>query len=409
MDGERMIVRQKGVVVADIPALALTDEAPVYQREAVEPAYLKSTWNWRPDKLVDLDLQGIESTLPKLLDHPTIGGKQWVWRQYDHMVMVGTVVAPGSDAGVVCVHLGEEKKYLAMANDGNGRYCYLDPYRGGAITMAECVRNLACTGARALAVTDNLNFGNPNKPEVFYTFRESVRGLSDACRAFDLPVTGGNVSLYNENQVGAIDPTPVVSVVGLIEDPRHITRQFCRNPGEKLILIGGLPDELGGSQYLKIISGLKVGRAPKIDLEVEKTQNGFLLTEIRAGRVGAAHDLSEGGLLVALAEMLLESDGLGMDLKIDLEPGGRLDATFFGESQGRILVSVDPASETIFLNAAEAVGVNAATIGVVTDGGRFNLRLGSDEVAVQWGVGDLRRIWEKSIEKRMERPGLVQT
>ncbi len=409
MDGDRMVVRHHGVVVADMPARSLTDEAPLYHPEGVEPAYMATTRNWRQDSLADLDPAGIQATLPKLLDHPTIGGKQWVWRQYDHMVMAGTVDAPGSDAGVVCVHVGDEKKYLAMANDGNGRYCYLDPYRGGVITVAECVRNLACSGARSLAITDNLNFGNPNKPEVFYTFRESVRGMSDACRAYDLPVTGGNVSLYNENQIGAIDPTPVVSVVGLIDESGHVTRQFCRNPGEKLILIGGLPDELGGSQYLKVIHGLKVGRAPKVDLEVEKAQNALLLAEIRAGRVVAAHDLSEGGFLVALVEMLLESDGLGMDLKFDPKPGGRLDATLFGESQGRILVSVDPDCEQVFLNAAEAAGVIAGTIGVVTEGGRFNLSLDSGDRTVQWAVDDLRETWEKSIERRMERPGLVQT
>jgi phosphoribosylformylglycinamidine synthase II len=407
-DGDRMIVRQNGVVVADIPALALTDEAPVYNRVAVEPAYLEKTWNWRPELLAELDSRGVESTLPILLDHPTIGGKQWVWRQYDHMVMAGTVVEPGSDAGVVCVHLGKEKKYLAMANDGNGRYCYLDPYRGGVGAVAECVRNLACTGARALAVTDNLNFGNPNKPEVFYTFRESVRGLSDACRAYDLPVVGGNVSFYNENQAGAIDPTPVVSVVGLIEDPENVTRQFCQNSGEKVILIGGLPDELGGSQYLKIIHNLKVGRAPKVDMEVEQKQNAFLLSEIGSERVVAAHDLSEGGLLVALTEMLLESHGLGMDLSVDPGTGRRFDSIFFGESQGRILISVNPEFEETVLSGAKAIGVVADTIGQVNDVGQLKVCLGAAGDSVQWSVDELREIWEKSIEKRMERSGLVQ-
>jgi len=408
-DGDRMIIRQGGVVVADIPAQSLTDEAPVYCRDWIEPAYMERTSSWRQETLADLDPIGIESVLPELLDHPTIGGKQWVWRQYDHMVMAGTVVEPGSDAGVICVHLGEEKKYLAIANDGNGRYCFLDPYRGGVAAMAECVRNLACSGARALAMTDNLNFGNPNKPEVFHTFRESVRGLSDACRSYDIPVVGGNVSLYNENQAGSIDPTPVVSVVGLIEDSKQVTRQFCRNPGEKLVLLGGLPDELGGSQYLKIRHDLKVGRAPKVDLEVEKTQNAFLLTEIRAGHVVAAHDLSEGGLLVALVEMLLDSSALGMELALNREPDGRLDAMLFGESQGRILISVNPACEAEVLNAAEVAGVIAATIGQVTDDGLLNLRLDPDGFSVQWTVSDLREKWRRSIEKRMERPGLVQT
>ena len=409
MDGNRMVVRQKGVVVADIPALSLTEEAPVYHREAREPAYLATTRAWSPDSLTDLDAAGVQSTLRRLLDHPTIGGKSWVWRQYDHMVMAGTVVEPGSDAGVVCVHLDGTKKYIAMANDGNGRYCYLDPYRGGMAAMAECVRNLACSGARALAMTDNLNFGNPNKPEVFYTLRESVRGLAEACRAYDVPVVGGNVSLYNENQAGAIDPTPVVTVMGLIEDAEHITRQFCREAGEQLILIGGLPDELGASQYLKIIHGLKTGRTPAVDLEKEKRQNAFLLDAIHSGSIVAAHDLAEGGLLVALTEMLLRTPDLGMTIRLSPGQESRLDTVLYGESQGRIVVSVKPASVNDLMTDAAKSGVDVILLGEVTSGGRLSVELDGRGVAVSWPVAELKESWETSIEKRMARPGLVHT
>lgn len=408
-EGDRMVVRQKGVVIADIPAQSLTDEAPCYYREGREPGYMAATRAWTPAGMPDLDEIGVKETLNRLLDHPTLGGKAWVWRQYDHMVMAGTVVAPGSDAGVICVHLEDTKKYIAMANDGNGRYCYLDPYRGGLGAMAECVRNLACSGARALAMTDNLNFGNPNKPEVFYTLRESARGLADACRAYDVPVVGGNVSLYNENQVGAIDPTPVVSVMGLIDEAAQVTRQFCRSVGEKIILLGGLPDEMGGSQYLKIIHGLKTGRAPEVDLETEKHQNAFLLSAIASGRVAAAHDLSEGGLMIALAEMLLEKTQLGMDLNLTVGAGKRLDTALYGESHGRILVSVNRGYEKTLLEEARAAGIQARLLGEVTNEGRLRLKVEDRGVDVTWSVSELAQTWDQSIEKRMARPGLVQT
>jgi phosphoribosylformylglycinamidine synthase len=325
------------------------------------------------------------------------------------MVMAGTVVEPGSDAGVVCVHLGDTKKYIAMANDGNGRYCYLDPYRGGLAAMAECVRNLACSGARALAMTDNLNFGNPNKPEVFFTLRESVRGLAEACRAYDVPVVGGNVSLYNENQAGAIDPTPVVTVMGLIESAEHVTTQFCREPGERLVLIGGLPDELGASQFLKIVHGLKTGRAPEVDLEKEKRQNAFLLERIASGSIRAAHDLAEGGLLVALAEMLLRNPGLGLAIRLRPGAGRRLDAVLYGESQGRILISVKPDRLDEVTAAAARAGVATEVLGEVTADGCLSLEVEGRDLAVTWPVAPLKELWETSIEKRMARPGLVHT
>jgi phosphoribosylformylglycinamidine synthase II len=416
-DSGRMVVKQHGVIVADIPAAALTDEAPIYRREAREPAYLATTRAWTPlsGHLLDLTLAQAQSVLPKLLAHPTIASKRWLYRQYDHMVQHGTVVAPGSDAGVVRLRLGKSERFIAISNDCNGRYCYLNPRRGALIAMVECLRNLACSGAQALAMTDNLNFGNPYKPENFYQLQECVEGLAEACRFFDTPVVGGNVSLYNESAEGVIDPTPTVSIVGLIEDEKHITRSFVQTAGEVLVLLGGAPWELGGSQFLGVVHGLKTGDAPQVDLAAEKALQGFLLAQIAAGRVRGAHDLSEGGLLVAAAEMLFggpAGDTAGaLGLKLDLQPlvtsDTRLDALLFGESQGRALIAVAAADAQPVLAAALGAGVPAAQIGEVTADGAFVV-LAASETA-EWSVAELRRGWETCIEEAMKRPGISES
>jgi phosphoribosylformylglycinamidine synthase II len=406
-DTGRMVVTQHGTVVADIPAAALTDNAPVYQRESRRPAYLDETSAWTPEGsgLPDLDLAGAKSALPRLLSHPTIASKQWIYRQYDHMVQHGTVVLPGSDAGVVRLRLGGGEKFIAISNDCNGRYCYLNPRRGALIAMVECLRNLVCAGATPLAMTDNLNFGNPYKPENFYQLKECVAGLSEACRFFDVPVVGGNVSLYNESPEGAIDPTPTVSVVGLIEKEEHVTRQNAGSAGEHLILLGGAPSELGGSQFLGIIHGKKTGDAPAVDLAAEKALQDYLLAQIKAGLVGAAHDLSEGGLLVALAEMLFGPDTLGASVDLVALSAPRLDALLFGESQGRVLISVGAGNVTGLIAAAEEVGIPAHDVGAVT--GDALLSVQTAKGPVEWSVAELRMGWETSIEKAMKRPGIA--
>jgi phosphoribosylformylglycinamidine synthase subunit PurL len=405
-DTGRMLVRQHGVVVADIPAPALTDEAPVYQRESRKPAYLDETSKWTPEsaKLADLDLAGAKAALPRLLAHPTIASKRWLYRQYDHMVQHGTVVLPGSDAGVVRLRLGASEKFIAISNDCNGRYCYLNPRRGALIAMVECLRNLVCAGATPLAMTDNLNFGNPYKPENFYQLKECVAGLAEACRFFDVPVVGGNVSLYNESPEGAIDPTPTVSIVGFIEKEAHITRQFAAAAGEGILLLGGAPTELGGSQFLGLIHGAKTGDAPAVDLEAEKKLQDLLLSEIRAGRVRAAHDLSEGGLLVALCEMLFGPGRLGAEVDLSSLPAPRLDALLFGESQGRVLVCAGPADLPALIEAARSAGVPVDALGSVT--AEETLAVGTAAGRLQWPVAGLRMAWETSIETAMKRPGL---
>jgi phosphoribosylformylglycinamidine synthase len=319
-DTGRMVVRHHGKVVADIPARKIADESPVYQREAKEPEYLKEV---RAFTLAGVpDTQDPLAHLKALLSWPTIASKNWVYRQYDHMVRDNTVVCPGSDAAVLRIKEDSlpvapntqhaprttPEKLIAMSVDGNGAYVYLYPYEGGKIVVAEAARNLACSGATPLGVTDNLNYANPHNPELFWQLKESVRGLADACRAFNAPVTGGNCSLYNQHPAGPIDPTPTVAMVGLIEKPEHITTQWFKDEGDAIILLGDIVDAsdplrgLGGSAYLQRIHGLKAGTPPRCDLEKEKELHLALRALIYSGAVKSAHDCSEGGLAVALAE-----------------------------------------------------------------------------------------------------------
>ena len=401
-EGDRMVVRHKGVVVADLPAKSLTDEAPVYDQPAQEPVHIAAARDWRVDSVLDLKSDGVGEALGKLLAHPTIASKRWVWQQYDHMVMSGCTVEPGSDAGVVRLSIAGIDKYLAIANDCNNRFCYLDPYKGAQIAFAECMRNLACSGARALAVTDNLNFANPNKPEAYHMLKECVKGLADACSFFDVPVVGGNVSLYNEHGQGAIDPTPVVSMVGLIDDASQVTRSFVAQAGETVLLLGGLPYELGGSYYLQTQFGKKEGRVPEVVLSAEKKVQDFLLAQISNNSVLAAHDVSEGGLLVALAEMLFGEADLGLSVAFDSRgPSGRLDSLFFGESQGRVLISVSAEKEASILLAAQESGLVAQALGSTDDSGRFKISVEGDEV-FDTTVRSLRESWSQAIPNYMQ-------
>jgi phosphoribosylformylglycinamidine synthase subunit PurL len=261
-----------------------------------------------------------------------------------------------------------------------------------------------CAGATPLAMTDNLNFGNPYKPENFYQLKECVAGLAEACRFFDVPVVGGNVSLYNESPEGAIDPTPTVSVVGFIESESHVTRQFAREAGESMILLGGAPAELGGSQFLGLVHGKKTGDAPAVDLAAEKRLQDFLLGQIKAGRIRAAHDLSEGGLMVCVGEMLFGAGGLGAALDLTVMAAPRLDALLFGESQGRVVITVAPADAASVASAAAGAGVPADTVGSITAGGTLSAK--TAQGPLEWSVAVLRTGWESSIEDAMKRPGI---
>ncbi len=401
-EGDRMVVRHKGVVVADLPAKSLTDEAPVYDQPTSEPAHLAIAREWKIESIPELSPNKVEDALVGLLKHPTIASKRWVWEQYDHMVMSGCTVEPGSDAGVVKLSIAGINKFLAIANDCNNRFCYLDPYAGAQIAFAECMRNLACSGARALAVTDNLNFGNPNKPEAYHMLKECVKGLADACSFFDVPVVGGNVSLYNEHGDGAIDPTPVVSMVGLIDRAERVTRSCVKASGLKLILLGGLPNELGGSYYLQTSFGKKEGTCPTVNLEAEKNLQDLLISQIEKGKIQAAHDIAEGGLLVCLSEMLFDQEGIGANLSInELGTSARLDALLFGESQARAVIAVHGQDEDSILEAADQVGLSAISLGETDESDQFKLQV-AGELVLDTKVSGLKNVWESAIPNQMK-------
>src|SRR5437763_4701296 len=307
-DDGMMRVRNNGSVAAEIPAKPLADEAPLYSREAKRPTHTtstKDTTNFLKQILTPTEtsvsvVDSVRDALCQLLRDPTIASKNWVYRQYDHTVRTGTLVKPGSDAAVF--HIKYANKILAATSDCNSLYCALDPREGAKIAVAEAARNLTCSGAKPLAVTDNLNFGNPYKPENFWQLREAVEGAAEACRAFGTPVTGGNVSLYNESPAGVVDPTPTIGMVGLIESEERITTQWFKNEGDVIVLVGKVGDELGGSRFLKVCHGKKLGPPPHVDLSHEIKIQNAVRDLIGAGLVKSAHDCSEGGLAVAIAE-----------------------------------------------------------------------------------------------------------
>jgi phosphoribosylformylglycinamidine synthase len=398
-----MRVKVGDEVAAEIPAKQLAEDAPVYHREAKQPEWETANLKFEISKVAEpADYTGI---LLRLLGSPSIASKNWVYRQYDYMVQHGTVVAPGSDAAVVRINLnrpdlgaGDAKgeKYIAFTTDCNSTYCYLDPFEGGKIAVAEAVRNLVCSGARPLAVTDNLNFGNPMKPEVFWQFRRCVQGICEACNTFHTPVTGGNVSFYNESPAGAIDPTPTIGMLGLIDDPKHITTQWFKGVGDAVLLIGEIGDELGGSEYLKRIHGLKTGRAPRMDLVFAKRLSDFVLEIIRKGWVKSAHDCSEGGLAVALAECCMSNGEAMVGASIDLGAfGERLDAALFGEAQSRVIVSCAP--ENVLRIAKTALPI----IVLGTTGGN-ELKIETSRGAFAWDVTRLRDAWWNAIGRLMD-------
>jgi phosphoribosylformylglycinamidine synthase len=334
--------------------------------------------------------------LPQLLSHPSIASKRWVWRQYDHMVRTGTAVLPGSDAAVFIVR--EANKILAAATDCNAIYCKLDPSVGSRIAVAECARNLACSGAVPIGVTDNLNFGNPHKPENFYQLRAAVEGISEGCRAFNVPVTGGNVSLYNESPAGAIDPTPTISMVGRIDEVAHITTQAFKQAGDQIFLIGEIGSELGASHYLLAIHGRKEGAPPALVFDKEIAIHHALLGLIRKGFVRSAHDCSEGGLAVTIAESCF---GTNFRATVDLgDTQQRPDVVLFNETQGRIVISVSPSDKAAVEAELSKSGVPFRAIGAVTAQADLSITTGTSVFA--WPVATLNETFEGAIPSLME-------
>lgn len=381
-----------GELQAEIPPeyLVLGGKAPVYKRESRRPDYL--------DELQNQDFSGLKTELSyeeilfKLLAAPNIASKEAVYQQYDHMVQIGTEVEPGSDAAVIRI-LGTDKA-IAAATDCNGRYCYLDPYEGAKAAVAEAARNVACSGAKPLAITNCLNFGNPYKPEVYYGFEEAIRGISDACIAFDTPVTGGNVSFYNENPEGAIYPTPVIGMLGILEDHRHALTQYFKQAGDFVLLLGKAEGGLGGSEYLKQVHNLVAGKPPTIDLKAEKALQDLLPELARRSLINSAHDVSDGGLLVALAECCFNPDGFWGFVSDELtcKAGGNTEL-YFGEAGARVIVSAPEYKVSGIMELAKEHGVNLMVLGDVNRKPVFKI-----EEHIYRHVADLYDIYTDSIK-----------
>ncbi|ULT57420.1 phosphoribosylformylglycinamidine synthase subunit PurL [Neobacillus drentensis] len=379
---KQMRLFHKGEIVADVPADALAEEAPVYHKPSKEPAYF-AEFQAMENEVPQVD--DLKETLVNLLSQPTIASKEWVYEQYDYMVRTNTVVAPGSDAAVVRIR--GTRKALAMTTDCNARYVYLDPEVGGKIAVAEAARNIVCSGAEPLAITDNLNFGNPEKPEVFWQIEKAADGMSEACRVLETPVIGGNVSLYNETSGTAIYPTPVVGMVGLVTDLDHITTQHFKQNGDLIYLVGETKDEFGGSELQKLLNGRVFGKAPELDVMVEKERQNQVLAAIRAGLVQSAHDLSEGGLGVALAESLFANEKLGAEVTI----AGNSVSALFSETQSRFLLTVKPEHKVEFERLVDAV-----QIGTVTETSTLEIKT-DDASVLAASVAELKAAWKGAI------------
>jgi phosphoribosylformylglycinamidine synthase len=393
-------------VVAEFPGIRLVTDCPMYEPEARESDDIRRR---REEKVHDIAERKEEGdpcwTLEELLRSPTIASKRWVYQQYDHTVRTGTVIGPGGDAAVVRIR-GTDKA-IALKTDCNGRYAYLDPREGARIAVAEAARNVACSGARPMAITNNLNFGNPKRPEVYYQLREAVAGMGEACTALGTPVTGGNVSLYNENPSGAVYPTPVVGMVGLVASLVHVTRSTFTDVEDAIVLLGENTDEIGGSEYLQRIHNIVAGKPPRCDLAAEKALIEALLESIAEGAIRSAHDCADGGLAVALAEcvMMDRARPTGADIDLSAWSSLPLRALLFGEAQGRVIVST-PDQEAV-LATARRHGVPAAVIGRVrATTGTLDIRVGATRITPR--VSDLAEAYHEAIPRIMQRSASAQ-
>ncbi len=355
-------VRDQGTVVAQVPARALAEDAPRYERPDAPPAFQEHLQALNLDVL--RDVKDPTQDLLALLESPTIAEKSWVYQQYDHMVRTNSLVRPGADAAVM--RIKGSNKALAVTTDGNGLYCLLNPYVGGAIAVAEAARNLVCSGAEPVGMTNCLNFGNPERPEIMWQFSLCIEGMKDACEALGIPVVSGNVSLYNETNGLSIYPTPVIGMVGLIDSLDQVTTSWFKHEGDDIFLIGTTGEDLGGTEYLRVVHSREQGSPPLLELEREKAVQAFVLTLIRNGLLSSAHDCADGGLAVALAESCLSriGDPLGAVVQLSAD-GSRRDAVLFGESQSRVVVSARPHDRIRILQLAEEARVPIAVIGAV--------------------------------------------
>jgi phosphoribosylformylglycinamidine synthase len=389
-------VKNGGEIFAEIPNRALANEAPVYNRPYTTP--LRNA----PFNGPDIHSSNLTADLRALLASGDLCSKQWIWQQYDHQVRTNTIAGPGYDAGIV--RIKDTNKSIAMSLDGNGRYCALDPREGTKLIVAECCRNLSTVGALPVATTNNLNFGNPERPEIMGQIVESIEGLAEACQSFEVPVTGGNVSLYNETLGNPIFPTPVVGIVGTLTTAPPIGIPFKR-AGRSIILIGGLgaPDchEFGGTQYAKVITDSLWGEPPRLDMEYEKRVQATIRELVRDAAVESAHDLGEGGLAVALAECSFGPANVGADVTLDSELAPEL--LLFHEGPSRILVST--ATPDRVFASAKRNGVEALDTGVTLES-RVVIR-NKNEILIDSRVAELRNLWETSLEHLLHNPVMV--
>jgi phosphoribosylformylglycinamidine synthase len=394
-------VLDQGQVVAEIPAKALADDGPRYERPYSPPAYQDMLTNLNYDSIPDV--KDANAALLTLLSSPTIASKRWVYEQYDHMVRTNTIVRPGSDAAVV--RIKGTNKAVAMTVDCNGRYCLLHPYEGARLAVVEAARNLVCSGAEPIGLTDCLNFGNPERPDIMWQFVLAIEGLKDACEHFKIPIVSGNVSFYNETNGLSIYPTPMLGMVGLIDEADRAMSQWFRDEGDAIVLLGKTREDLGGSEYLKVLQHREQGSPPFLSLETEKALQDFVLKVIHEGLVQSAHDCSDGGLAVALAECCVSGPSAARGAVVKLGLGSlRRDALLFGESQSRVILSTRPnAVESLLSRAAEA-GVPAAQIGTV-GGDRLVLEVEpgkvSDGCRIDLPIGQVSDRWVHAIEEQL--------
>ena len=407
-DSGRLVLEHGGNVVADLPVKALTEDAPVYDRPIESPPYLDAIQGINFELLKEpADHQG---TLLHLLSSTTISSKRWVYEPYDHMVQTNSVVRPGYGAAVI--RIKGTRKALALSLDGNSMYGLLNPYQGGLIAVCEAARNVVCTGARPIGLTDCLNFGNPERKDVMWQFALSIEGISDACRELDIPVVGGNVSFYNDTMGMGIYPTPIIGMVGLIEDVQNVTRPGFGKEGDRILALGETKEELGGTEYLKQIHSREGGFPPLLSLAAEKSVQKCCLEAIEAGIIKSAHDCSEGGLAVTLAEAAILSAGpLGARIVLPQLPIRR-DAYLFGESQSRIVVTIDETGWSKMESLCREHGVMITSLGWV-EGERLSIRAeGQDSPLMDLSVEEMRSAWYGGIPKALqtegrERPGDV--
>ncbi|MFI5366826.1 MAG: AIR synthase related protein, partial [Candidatus Binatia bacterium] len=381
-----------GDEVAHLPITLLTDDAPAYERPAVQPAEFVALQELH---LEQLPLPGdYNQVLLTLLDSPNIASKAWVFGQYDYLVRSNTVVDPGSDAAVL--RIKGTHKGVALSVDCNSRYCALDPYVGAMIAVVESARNVVCAGATPLGISDCLNFGNPEKPAVMWQFSEAVHGIRDACLALNVPVVSGNVSFYNETEGRAIPPTPTIAMVGLLDKIEHHTTQWFKTEGDVIVLLGRTREELGGSEYLALQHRQVRGAPPWIDLDVEKQVQHVCRVAIAEGLVRSAHDIAEGGLAVALAECCISGPTLGPGAAIELEGAIRPDALLFGESQSRIIVSLRRRHLLRLRELATAADVPLSLLGEVR-GRRLVI-----SPLIDLDLHELRRAWSEALPRRLD-------